>query len=374
MTVEMTQCWVDTPENLQAACDALSSAEVLALDTEFFRESTFYPVPALIQLSAGSTVFLIDPQAVAATPAIRRLLAEGPVKLIHACSEDLEVLAMWAGSDISPLVDTQIAESLLGTEPGIGYRRLVAQRCGVDLPKEETRSNWLERPLTPAQREYAVLDVAYLPMIWAQQREALVSLGRLDWLDEECGALVQARRHPTEGQWFKRQRQLWRLEPRQIEAYRQLTDWREREIRARDLPRGWLAKDGLLFAIAEAMPKNRFELAAVEGVTPKLVKREGDTLLALVKQAHQCDAEALPVAQPVPTSPPFKRRLKALKGVVQTNAEALGLAPERLSSRAEMEAIVTAELHGQPLPLPGGWRGACLAEAWRQALATEAET
>jgi len=369
--VEYSLNWVDTPDSLAAACAALSSAEVLALDTEFFRESSFFPIPALIQLTAGTTVHLIDPQAVDVSDDFRRLLAEGPTKLLHACSEDLEVLSMWAGVEVAPIVDTQIAESLLGNDPAIGYRRLVQERCGVDLPKDETRSNWLERPLSQTQLDYAALDVVFLPIIWRQQHEALERLGRQAWLTEECQALSAARNAVSSDRWYARNRQLWRLKPRQIEAYRLLTTWREEEVRRRDMPRGWLAKDSLLYAIAEAMPKNRFELAAVDGVTPSLVKREGDSLLALVREAHQRDEAALPEALPMPTAPPFKRRMKALKRVVQAHAEALGIAPERLANRAEMEAVVCAHLKQTTLPLPSGWRGRCLAEDWRQALAEQ---
>ncbi|WP_110635079.1 ribonuclease D [Salinicola salarius] len=371
MSFDYSLCWVDTPEGLQAACEALTTADLVALDTEFFRESSFFPVPALIQLTAGEIVYLIDPQAITASDDLRQLLSAGPPKLIHACSEDLDVLALWAGVTVAPLVDTQIAESFLGADPAMGYRRLVAQRCGVDLPKEETRSNWLERPLTPAQLDYAALDVVYLPVIWEQQRQALATLGRERWFEEECEALSQGRDAAAGEQWYTRHRQLWRLQPRQVEAYRELTAWRETEVRRRDVPRGWLAKDSVLYAIAEAMPSNRYELAAVDGVTPSLVKREGDAMLGLVKTARHREASELCEPLPVPTSPAFKCRFKALKQVVQTRAEALGLAPERLSNRAEMEAVVTAHLRQMDLPLPTGWRGQQLSAGWQQALAEQ---
>ncbi|OLO03718.1 MULTISPECIES: HRDC domain-containing protein [Salinicola] len=372
MSSDYSLCWVDTPEGLQVACEALTTADIVALDTEFFRESSFYPVPALIQLTAGDVVYLVDPKAVAVSDGLQQLLSSGPPKLIHACSEDLEVLSLWAGVKVAPLIDTQVAESFLGSDPAMGYRRLVAQRCGVDLPKEETRSNWLERPLTPAQLDYAALDVVFLPAIWDQQRQALTELGRESWFEEECVALSQGRDGASGDQWYARHRQLWRLKPRQIEAYRELTVWREAEVRRRDVPRGWLAKDSLLFAIADAMPQNRYELAAIDGMTPTLVKREGDALLALVKAAHHRDEAELCEPLPIPTSPAFKRRLKALKQVVQARAEALGVAPERLSNRTEMEAVVAAHLRQTALPLPSGWRGRQLAAGWEQALAEQA--
>lgn len=370
MTLTPEIRWIATPEALDAACTEVARAEVIALDTEFFRERTFHPVPALIQFCAGGPAFLVDPLEVECTEAFRRLLAEGPLKLLHASSEDLEVFAHWAGVPVAPLVDTQIAQALLGEVPAMGYQKLVEHWVGETLPKDETRSNWLERPLTEAQKSYAALDVVYLLDVWAGQREALARRGRRAWLEEDCAALVDqaARSDEADGQWYLRQRNLWRLGPRQIEAYRRLTTWREGEVRHRDLPRSWLVSDKLLYAIAERLPENRYELAAVEGVKPPLVKREGDTLLALVKEARHVDASELAPAPLSPLSHAFKRCLKAMKKVVNAEAEALGVAPEVLMRRRDLEALASAKLRGQPLPLPSGWRGERLAAALERTL------
>lgn len=368
--------WIDTPEALEHACAELASAELLALDTEFFRESSFHPVPALLQITAGTQVYLIDPQALEAIPVLRHLLGEaGVLKLLHASSEDLEVLANWAGVVVQPLVDTQLAQALLGETPAMGYQRLVEHWTGDVLPKDETRSDWLERPLSEAQCRYAALDVAYLPAIWAAQRQALEKLGRLSWLQEDCAALVAqaGRTAEHDGEWFRRNRQLWRLGPRAIAAYQRLTAWREAEARSRNLPRNWLVSDKLLFAIAEALPANRYELAAVEGVRPTLVKREGDALLAIVRDVIHLEPEALPAALPSPMSGPFKCRLKALKRRVNETAERLGVAPELLARRRDLEELVIADLEQLPLPLPSGWRGELLNTQFEQALSeTEA--
>lgn len=351
--------WIDTPEALDAACAAVAGADVIALDTEFFRENTFYPVPALIQFSAGEAAWLVDPQAVDCTEAFRRLLAEGPLKLLHAASEDLEVFARWAGVVPCPLVDTQVAQGLLGDTPAMGYQKLVEHWIGETLPKDETRSDWLVRPLSEAQQQYAALDVVYLVRVWEHQCRELERRGRREWLEADGAAqLAQLERGAeADGQWYLRQKQLWRLAPRQIEAYRRLTTWREGEARARNLPRGWLVHDRVLFGIAEAMPKNRFELSRLEGVKPSLVKRDGDTLLALVAEARHLDEAALPPALPSPMAPAFKRGVKALKKVVNAEAERLGLAPEVLMRRRDLEAVITAHLEGEAPPLPEGWRG-----------------
>ncbi|GED21781.1 ribonuclease D [Halomonas halmophila] len=362
--------WIDTPEALDAACAEVAQADVIALDTEFFRERTFYPVPALVQFCAGDTAYLVDPTVLACTDTFRQLLGEGPLKLLHASSEDLEVFALWSGVTIAPLVDTQIAQALIGEVPSMGYQKLVEFWIGETLPKDETRSNWLERPLSETQKTYAALDVIYLVAVWRAQRESLLRHGRLEWLEEECQQLAEQASRDTQsyGQWYLRQRQLWRLSPRQVEAYRRLTIWREGEVRRRDLPRGWLASDKLLYAIAERMPDNRYELAEVEGVKPPLVKREGDTLLRLVRETKHLDEADLPTPPWSPMDAAFKKRHKALKKVVANEAESLGVAPELLLRRRDMEALVGAALRGENLPLPGGWRGERLAERLEKAL------
>lgn len=378
MPLEPTIHWIDTAAALDEACGRLTDAETLAVDTEFIRESSFHPIPALLQLSAGEEVYLVDPQALSAMPALCRLLGpEGPPKLLHASGEDLEVIANWTGVVVEPLIDTQLAQALLGEDPAMGYQRLVEHWIGDVLPKDETRSDWLVRPLSAAQTLYAALDVAYLPRIWAAQRQALETLGRLAWLGADCAALVAqaGRSADSDNEWYRRHRQLWRLDTRSIAAYQRLTVWRENEVRSRNMPRNWLVSDKVLFAIAEAMPTNRYELAAVEGVKPALIKREGDALLAIVREAAHLADELLPVALPSPLSGPFKRRFKALKRRVNDAAERLGVAPELLARRRDLEGLVVADLERRPLPLPEGWRGELLAEDLERTLGQiDAET
>ncbi|MDN6179896.1 MAG: ribonuclease D [Halomonas subglaciescola] len=362
--------WIATPEALDDACAQLADADVIALDTEFFREKTFYPVTALVQLAGNGVTYLVDPLAVDCTPACRALLQNAALKLIHACSEDLEVLQCWAGVLPTPLMDTQVAQGFLGETPGMGFQKLVAYWLNEDLPKEETRSNWLKRPLTPAQCDYAALDVICLLEVWQHQQQALEECGRMGWALAQCQALIDqaGRSAEQDAQWFTRQRQLWRLTPRQIEAYRLMTAWREGEIRRRNMPRNWLVSDKVLFAVADAMPENRFELAAVEDVKPSLVKKDGDTLLALVKDAQRCASEALPPAWPDPARPPFKPLFKALKKAVSERGEALGMAPEMLLRRRDIEALAMQVLADEAPVLPSGWRGECLNDALTQTL------
>jgi ribonuclease D len=376
--------WVETPEALAAACAELEGADWLALDTEFIRESTFFPIPALVQLMAardgelpgavGKTprIFLIDPTVVPASDALKRLLGpEGPLKLLHACGEDMEVFLRWAGVAPAPLIDTQIAEGLTGGEASMGYQRLVERVAGITVPKEETRSNWLKRPLSQAQCDYAALDVLFLPQVWAQQREALNQLGRMAWLEEDCSAPGSSGGATPDPEYWKRHRSLWKLTPRGLAAWQSLCEWREAQIRLRDVPRSRLLADAQLFAICERLPVNRFELAKVEGLHPPQIKRIGDSVLEILKDVAMIDDSQLPRVPPSPLAPEWKARMKRLKREVNAVAEAQDLKPEILGKRRDMEALVIADYEGEPLPLPGGWRGALLAERLAKAFQPE---
>ncbi|WP_262927415.1 ribonuclease D [Phytohalomonas tamaricis] len=370
--ISIERHWVATSEALKSACQALANVDVIGVDTEFMRETTFHPIPALIQLGTRESVYLIDPQAVAPNAELKALMGpDGPLKLLHACSEDMDIFSLWLGDVPRPLVDTQIAQGLLGGETAMSYQRLVAYWLDENIPKDATRSNWLARPLSEEQCAYAALDVAYLPDIWKAQQERLRQYDRLGWLEADCAQLVDAARTPRDdSQWLRRHRQAWRLSPRQLALLQRLSTWREGEVQTRDIPRGRLVSDALLYTIAETMPKNRYELAQIEDIKPTMVKREGDAILAIVREALALDEDSLPEALPSPLSPPFKKRLKALKKVVAARAEGLEIEPELLARRRELETWVAADLANRPLPINEGWRSELLAEEVRKALIT----
>ena len=358
--------WIDTPEALNDACAHLAQSDVIGVDTEFLRETTFAPIPALIQLGDGEQAWLIDPMAVAPTDAVRQLLGpNGPVKLLHACGEDLEIFQLWLGDIPSPMIDTQIAEGFCSSEAGMGYKRLVEQRLGIDIPKDATRSDWTQRPLTEIQRRYAALDVQYLPPIWAQQKKELSAQGRLEWAESYCQHMVESAAHPLDHQqYYLRHKQAWRLDARRLAALARLCAWREEEIRHRNIPRGYLANDGQLLTIAERMPKNIYSLADIQGLRPSFIKRDGETVLAIVKDALALDENELPRTLPSQQGPAWKSALKPLRAAVNELAESLGIAPELLMRRREREEWITEWLYGIRPALPSDWRAPLLAPIW----------
>lgn len=358
--------WIDNPEALNDACAHLVQCDVIGVDTEFLRETTFAPIPALIQLGDGQHAWLIDPMAVAPTDAVRQLLGpQGPVKLLHACGEDLEIFQLWLGDFPSPVIDTQIAEGFCNGDTGIGYKRLVEQRLGIDIPKDATRSDWTQRPLTETQCRYAALDVQYLPPIWAQQKVELSAKGRLNWAESYCQHLVESAAQPIDHhQYYLRHKQAWRLDTRRLAALARLCAWREEEIRQRNIPRGHLANDGQLLTIAERMPKNIYNLADIQGLRPSFIKRDGETVLSIVREVLALSDDELPRALPSQQGPAWKSVLKPLRAAVTELADSLGIGPELLMRRREREEWITEWLYGIRPALPDDWRAPLLAPIW----------
>lgn len=358
--------WIDSPEALNDACAHLAQCDVIGVDTEFLRETTFSPIPALIQLGDGQQAWLIDPMAVAPTDAVRHLLGpDGPIKLLHACGEDLEIFQLWLHDIPRPMIDTQVAEGFCSGEASMGYKRLVEQRLGIDLPKDATRSDWTQRPLTETQCRYAALDVQYLPPIWAQQKAELIASGRLSWVEQCCQTTIDAASHPVDHtHYYLRHKQAWRLDARKLAALARLCTWREEEIRRRNIPRGYLANDGQLMSIAERMPKNIYSLADIQGLRPSFIKRDGETVLRLIQEALAMPKNGLPKTLPSQQGPAWKSTLKPLRAAVNTLAESLSIAPELLMRRREREEWITNWLYGVRPALPNDWRAPLLAPIW----------
>lgn len=356
------------------ADDAALAARIASLgatvgvDTEFMRVRTFYPIPALYQLAGDDGVALVDAKADATFESLAALFLDPDrTKVMHACSEDLEVVNGHLGLRPVALVDTQLAHAFLQPEHGASYASLVEHYLGIALPKHETRSDWLRRPLTAQQLKYAEEDAAYLCAIWQRQREALASSGRLAWFTEEVARILAAP-PPTPETWYRNLKGLSRFTARQLAVLRSLVAWREREARRRDLPRSWFMRDEPLLALAR---RDAIDKDAIHAVLPKKVAdRRAGALLA----AHQQGLD-----DPNPPEPPLAlrrsdgERVRSLRKVVQREAERLGVPPALLARRRDVEAAVLGYRAEGELPTPfQGWREAVLGDAFRERLASSA--
>lgn len=339
---------ITTDAELAVACARWQQSPALALDTEFMRVSTFYPEVGLIQLADVSAIFLIDPLGIRDWSPFKALMVDaGIVKILHSCSEDMLVFLTFLQVLPAPIFDTQIAAALLNEGNSLSYQSLVKQRFGVDLPKAETRSDWLQRPLTREQLDYAALDVAYLYQCWQSQRQALQQLGRESWMTEECLRLLNNYRSEFTGDfndYYLTFKSGWQLRPRPLLALQKLCVWREQRARKRNRPRSWILKDTSLFAIANSMISNKAQLAGVEEVSDNFVRHEGDAVLALVQEAAAANEADCPPRQPQPLTNAQKQMLKRMQDLVEQRAQALGIPPELLGRKRVLLPLLYAVL------------------------------
>ena len=343
---------IDSSAELSAVLAEHREHSHVAVDTEFRRRDTFYPQVALLQLCWGGDAFLIDPLLLDDLAALKTWLADpAQVKFLHSASEDLEVFAHWLDVLPAPLFDTQRAAALVGLGGGQSYRALVAAFHDIDLPKDETQSDWLQRPLTDRQAEYAALDVTYLHPIGLKLEALARELGRLDWVLEEGARLRPGGKPP-----ISKFRSAHKLSPRQQWALSELVDWRETEAKGRDRPRSWILSDKVVMATARALPSTVRELSAVDEMPAGLVRRAGDALLARIAAASERDMATLPAEISTPLSSTERQLLKQLTERVVTVSESLAVPPEALMPKADLEQLIRLQANPS-LPSPAAWSG-----------------
>jgi len=348
----MTSTWIETSADLEALLSAHRGHEQVAVDTEFRRRDTFYPQVALLQLCWGGAAYLVDPLQLDKLDALREFLTDpAQIKCLHSASEDLEVFEHWLQVLPSPLFDTQRAAALLGLGGGLGYRAIVAQFFEVDLPKEETQSDWLQRPLTASQAEYAAQDVSYLYPIGVQLLERAESMGRKEWILEEGARMTPGGKPP-----LSKFKTAYRLPPKEQAVLAAVVNWRETEARQLDRPRSWILNDKLLMALAQAMPATINDLQRIEGIPAGLIRRAGEKLLAQIALAEAAPDAAIHKDIVVPLSRDDKDVLSRLSEHLKTLAESLQIPPEVLMPKSDLERLIRQG--SEPvLESPAAWSG-----------------
>ncbi|HEY2346919.1 MAG TPA: ribonuclease D [Xanthomonadaceae bacterium] len=346
--------WIDQPDELAARLAGWNHAGMLALDTEFIRERTWWPQLALVQLAVpGEDALLVDPTVAGMDDLLRPMLADPAiVKLMHSASEDLQALRRGCGVAPSPLFDTQIAAALCGIGAGMGYQKLVETLLGVALPKSETRSDWLKRPLSPAQLAYAADDVLHLHAVHAILDEKLRALGRESWLAEDCARLVAGAAGDEPDPWpHLALRGAQFLDAQAQARLCRLLRWRESQARASDRPKGWILDNELAIALTRKPPANQHAFNALLDGSPKSPRRLRGELWDVLSEPLQPDERDVPLA--VSIDGPQKQRLRRLQDAVAAEATRLGIDPGTLASRRALEAM----LDGSDWPPAlAGWR------------------
>ncbi|MBL3556740.1 MULTISPECIES: ribonuclease D [Marinobacter] len=363
--VPETVTWIREPKDLDRWI-ADGEGEPLALDTEFERVNTFYPIPGLVQLGMGENFCLVDPAVAEASQGFRQILTNPQVpKLLYAMSEDLELFRHWLQLEPEGLIDLQIGAALAGAGFSVGYARLVETLFGETLDKSATRSDWVSRPLSEAQERYALDDVRFLVPTYHWVMSKLRERGLENALVEESTRFSRelAAQDDPDNHYLKL-RGGWALSRQQQGVLRNLVRWREGESRHRDRPRGRVVADPLLIAIAQKLPTSVRELSSVQGVPSAVVRRYGDKIIELVTDAASADNSGIETIAP-PLSREQQMFYKQVKRHMIQAAEARDVPVELLAPRKRLEAVVNQKDLSVGL-FDEGWRKEILAPVREQ--------
>jgi ribonuclease D len=344
---------IDSADALTAFAGRAARATAVALDTEFMREKTYRAELCLVQLAFDGEAVCIDPLALPDLSPIAPLLGEAStIKIMHAARQDLEVLLPAVGL-VQPVFDTQIAAALAGHPSQIGYAELARRLLGVELSKAHTRTDWTRRPLSAEQQEYALDDVRHLASLRASLLDTLAAKGRLAWLEEELAALgnEDALRVDPEEAWRK-VKGLPSLDAGRQQLAQMLAAWRERRAIERNRPRGWILDDVSLREITLRLPRSAEALAALPEMQESVVRKCGEELLALVRDAGIADPPP-PLPRRERPDPAQVALVKRLADVAGEAAKTLEISPEVLATRRELEKLAAGR---RDVSLLRGWR------------------
>jgi ribonuclease D len=348
---------ITTQDELRSAISELSRSDFVTVDTEFIRETTFWPELCLIQMAAPGVTALVDPLApgIDLTPFFELMANEAVTKVFHAARQDIEIVFHRGGLIPHPVFDTQIAAMVCGFGESVSYEQLVQKIAGARIDKSSRFTDWRHRPLSDKQLEYAVADVTHLIDVYHYLKAELDREDRSHWLKEEMDVLTARETydpHPEDA-WKRLKMRL--KKPPEFAVLQAVAAWREREARERNVPRGRVLKDDAIYEIAQQQPHDPASLARLR-TTPKGWERSATAadLLTAINKALALPKEQMPkVPKVAPTQEGSGAAAELLKVLLRMVAEQEGVAAKVLASSddidrlaADGEAANVAALHG----------------------------
>jgi ribonuclease D len=341
--VFLQQYYIQDEQQLVEICQQLAQSPILAIDTEFVRTRTYYPKLGLLQVCNGEILALIDPVAIADLSPFWQLLANKNIrKVLHACSEDLEVF-LRANCKPENLIDSQIMMAFLGHGLSMGYAAMIKHFTEVELDKSESRTDWLKRPLTERQLAYAQADVDYLMQVYPEIVEQLTQKQLLEHAFEETNKLINKKfTAPNEELLYLEVKQSWRLNAQQLNRLKHLAKWRYNQAKQRDLPLNFVVKEATLVALAQRDITNVGAMANIDGIDILDVRHQGKAMLAILRQAANDDANQYPtVIARLDQYPSYKGIYKQVKNFINEVAGKTGLTIEILASKKQINKFLS---------------------------------
>ena len=341
-------------------CARLAQSPYVAVDTEFMRENTYWPVLCLIQIADDKEAAAIDPMAdgIDMTPLLDLMVNNHDVlKIFHAGGQDLEIVHNLTGKTPYPLFDTQIAAMALGMGEQVGYQNLVESWMGVKLDKGARFTDWARRPLDKRQIDYAIGDVTYLVQIFPKLLEKLKRTGRGDWLDQEMERLGDPTSYVNEPEQAWQRVKVPSRKPDVLGRLKALAAWREREAQGKDLPRGRIMKDETLADVASHPPKEQRDLAKVRGLSQSWAGNDiGARLMAALEASAPMTDDEMPAREDRKPGLGKDGALVAdlLKLLLKIRSKETDVAPKLIARTDELELLAAGRREG--LSILEGWR------------------
>lgn len=334
---------ITTTADLAAFCDKLKGQLFVAVDTEFMRETTYWPRLCLIQAAAASAEATIDPMAegLDLEPFLEILRDESILKVFHAARQDVEIFNNLKAMP-KPLFDTQVAAMAAGFGEQIAYDALVRQTLKIEIDKSSRFTDWARRPLSDAQLSYALADVTHLAKLYPILRKRLEAEGRLGWVSDEMASLCDPALYDVDPENAWRRLKPRRHTAKYLAVYRAVAAWRERTAQLRDQPRGRILKDEAIDEVATQAPTDADALDRLRSV-PKGFSgsRFGPDLIAAIREALRDPEAYAPVIEKArtPTSPAAGAVVELLKVLLKARAEETGVASKLIATVADLEQI-----------------------------------
>ncbi len=358
---------IESNEQMDDLLTQLNDVTLIAVDTEFFRETTYYPQLALVQVATDSLVACVDPLAFDARASLKKLLLDNSItKVFHSCSQDLEVLFYYLDEAPHAIYDTQIANALLTDHHQISYAALVENELGTILDKSQTRTNWLQRPLTAKQIQYAGDDVLYLYQLQKVLDEKLQQLGRKAWFEEDSKKLISDENsfQVDSSNLWKRVKGATRLNRNKLAIAQAIAIWREQLAQQKDRTRRKILADDIVVDLAFSAPENVAALEQNIGNKYHFSPQEKQQLLETIKNAAQTPTELCPDNRFNALDNEQKSTLKNLQQLINTKAEELGISSAILSSKKELEQLILShhQTTASELNIMQGWRRQCIGQ------------
>lgn len=349
---------ITATEDLTRFCASLATASYVTVDTEFMRETTYWPKVCLIQLAGPEEARVIDPlvPGLSLQPLFDLLRNPRLLKVFHAARQDLEIFTKLMGEVPAPLFDTQVAAMVCGFGDQVSYEQLAAKLAGAQIDKSSRFTDWARRPLTEKQIRYALSDVTHLRKIYDKLSVRLVKTGRADWLNEEMAVLADPATYelPPENMWRRLKPRT--TKPEYLAVLQAAAAWREVEARNRDIPRQRILRDESLMEIAAHPPKSAEDLERMRGLSKGFAEgKMGQGLLAAIAAKLASPRQTWPVLEREPELPRgIGPLVELLKVLLKMKCDDHDVAQKLVASSADLDKIAADD--NADVPALHGWR------------------